>query len=102
MKNGRVQDYDRLNHQFHDLLVEASNNPHLPQLVRQLQTPVLRFQFRALFDRKEMADSFNGHTRIIAAVLKGDEAKAEREMQRHIERARAFILALPDDLFGRD
>jgi DNA-binding GntR family transcriptional regulator len=102
VSNRRSQDYVALNHKFHDALVEASGNPHLAPLVRQLQTPILRFQFRALIDIEQMEDSFKGHERIIAGVLAGNEAMAEREMKRHVEHSREFIVNLPDDLFRRD
>lgn len=102
IKKGRNQDYVALNQEFHDALVRASGNPHLPQLVRQLQTPILRFQFRALIDLEQMEDSFAGHRKIIAAVLAGNESAAEREMKQHVERSKDFILNLPDDLFRRD
>ncbi|MDX2141827.1 MAG: GntR family transcriptional regulator [Rhodospirillaceae bacterium] len=101
MKKGRSQDYVALNHEFHDALVQASGNPHLEPLVRQLQTPILRFQFRALIDLEQMQDSFQGHQKIIAGVLAGNESVAEREMKRHVEHSKEFIVNLPSDLFRR-
>lgn len=99
-KDADVERYVQLNRDFHDLLVESSGNPHLPALIENLQTQVMRFQFRSLLDHNAILESERDHEKIVNAVLDADSARAERAMRRHIRRSRDLVLLLPEALFA--
>jgi len=99
-RDADIERYVQLNRDFHDLLVECSGNPHLPALIANLQTQVMRFQFRSLLDHSAIIRSESDHEKILDAVLKGDAGRAEKAMRQHIRRSRDLVLRLPETLFA--
>ena len=99
-KHADIERYVQLNREFHDLLVTNSGNPHLPALIANLQTQVMRFQFRSLLDLKAVQQSEKEHEKIVDAVLKGDGAQAEKAMRQHVRRSRDLIMRLPQSMFA--
>lgn len=97
---GDLAGYLSLNSRFHHLVVEIGGNPHLPQILAQLHTQAMRFQFRSLIGPESVAVSDREHQRIITAILDADADYAERAMRLHIQRARALLAQLPDAMFA--
>jgi len=77
------------NQLFHGAIVELSGNSRLPEMLNQLQIPILMFQWRTLMTPQEIAQSQAEHEMIAKAILGGRPGQAEAAMRRHVRRARA-------------
>jgi DNA-binding GntR family transcriptional regulator len=97
---GAMGDYVQLNSRFHNLIVQMSANPHLPQMLAHLHTQAMRFQFRQLIQPETTLASDREHQRIIKAILDNDPDYAERTMRQHIQRSRDMTVMMPDELFA--
>lgn len=95
-----VVSYIALNNDFHNLLVQMSGNPHLPEMLAHLHTQAMRYQFRRVADPQSTRMSNREHQRVITAILDNDPDYAERAMRQHIQRSRDMALTMPDDLFA--
>jgi DNA-binding GntR family transcriptional regulator len=76
------------NQLFHATIVELSGNSRLPEMLNQLQIPILMFQWRSLMTPQEIAQSQAEHGTIAKAILEGRPDQAEAAMRRHVRRAR--------------
>ena len=97
-RHGDSDRYYLANERFHKLIYIAARNGFLAEQARQLQTrlqPYRRLQLRA---RHRVATSLAEHKRIVAAILAGDSATAEREIREHVliqgDRLRDFFASL--------
>jgi DNA-binding GntR family transcriptional regulator len=88
---GDAEKYVGLNELFHETVVELAGNSMLSQLIRQLHTPVLRFQLRSFMNQSVLRQSHHDHEKIAAAIYAGDGAAARRAMQGHIRRSAKFV-----------
>jgi DNA-binding GntR family transcriptional regulator len=72
------------NERFHDCIYRASHNGFLAQQARTLQMrlkPYRRLQLRV---RNRASTSLEEHRQIVAAILAGDEAAAEKCIKSHV------------------
>ncbi len=99
-EKGDVVGYITLNNDFHNLLVQMSGNPLLPEMLAHLHTQAMRYQFRQVADPQSTRMSNREHQRIITAILDDDPDYAERAMRQHIQRSRDMALTMPDNLFA--
>lgn len=99
LDRGALGRYVQLNKDFHDQLVALADNPTLAGLVRQLQIPLFRLQFRNLVDTASLRLGQSDHHAIAAAVARGDEEAADWAMRNHIGRSRADTTVLHDTHF---
>jgi len=76
------------NQLFHGTIVDLSGNSRLPEMLNQLQIPILMFQWRTLMTPQEIALSQAEHKTIAKAILEGRPDQAEAAMRRHVRRAR--------------
>jgi DNA-binding GntR family transcriptional regulator len=76
------------NQLFHGTIVELSGNSRLPEMLDQLQIPILMFQWRTLMTPEEIALSQDEHKTIAKAILEGRPGQAEAAMRRHVRRAK--------------
>lgn len=76
------------NQLFHGTIVELSGNSRLPEMLDQLQIPILMFQWRTLMTPQEIALSQEEHETIARAILEGRPDQAETAMRRHVRRAK--------------
>jgi len=75
------------NQLFHATIVELSGNSRLPEMLGQLQIPILMFQWRTIMTRQETETSQAEHETIAKAILEGRPEQAEAAMRRHVQRA---------------
>ena len=87
------------NQLFHGTIVELSGNSRLPEMLNQLQIPILMFQWRTILTRQETATSQAEHEAIARAILEGRPEQADAAMRRHVQRARRRTF---DTLAGSD
>jgi len=76
------------NQSFHGTIVELSGNSRLPELLDQLQLPILMFQWRTILTHQETELSQAEHETIAKAILEGRPDQADVAMRRHVQRAR--------------
>jgi DNA-binding GntR family transcriptional regulator len=92
-KVGRGDPSDRAafiehNQSFHGTIVELAGNSRLPEMLKQLQIPILMFQWRTILTRQETETSQSEHETIARAILEGRPDQAEVAMRRHVQRAK--------------
>ena len=76
------------NQLFHATIVELSGNSRLPEMLGQLQIPILMFQWRTIMTRQETETSQSEHETIAKAILEGRPDQAEVAMRKHVRRAK--------------
>jgi len=86
-----VERYDAANTAFHELIYSASQNEYLARLVRDLRKRLQPYR-RLPFQRAGgMKRSFDGHRRIVEAILAGDARVASEEMRNHVTGGLTFL-----------
>lgn len=92
-----VDDLVRLNGEFHDKLAEAGRNTILWDIMRTLRERT-SLVFAIATERRAELD-WDEHSRILAAVIEGDEELAAMLAARHVHRAAdaAFAATAQDD-----
>ena len=76
------------NQLFHGTIVELAGNSRLPEMLDQLQMPILMFQWRTIMTRQETETSQAEHETIAKAILEGRPDQAEVAMRKHVQRAK--------------
>jgi DNA-binding GntR family transcriptional regulator len=76
------------NQSFHGTIVELAGNSRLPEMLNQLQIPILMFQWRRFMTREETEQSQAEHETIAKAILEGRPERAETAMRKHVRRAK--------------
>jgi len=84
-KSGNVDDLVRLNGEFHDKLAEAGRNTILWDIMRVLRERT-SLVFAANTSRRARQD-WDEHSKILAAVIDGDEERAAVLATHHVHRA---------------
>ena len=86
-----------LNSRFHRLIVEASGNTRLHDLIGSIvELPLVMSTFRR-YSREELRRSMNQHAELVAALKARDPRWARSVMASHILSARHTLLAAPAD-----
>ena len=76
------------NQAFHGTIVELAGNSRLPEMLDQLQIPILMFQWRTILTSQETGTSQAEHETIAKAILEGRPDQADVEMRMHVQRAK--------------
>jgi DNA-binding GntR family transcriptional regulator len=90
-----VEDLVRLNGEFHDKLAQAGRNSILWDIMRTLRERT-SLVFAANTARRAVQD-WDEHSRILAAVIDGDEDLASMLATRHVRRAADAAFATTDE-----
>ncbi|MBI4536695.1 MAG: GntR family transcriptional regulator [candidate division NC10 bacterium] len=83
--------YHEVSGRFHDAIVELSGNRQLRAIYQGLTQHVARMRTLTLAARGRPGVSLQEHRRIVAAILRGRGAEAERAMREHIEGAHGVL-----------
>ena len=83
VKEGRVDDYHRLNLEFHDTLVEYAGNRKLTALYRRLIKELALLRRRNLADARLLPASASEHRAILKAIVAQDADAAGRALREH-------------------
>ncbi|WP_083516900.1 GntR family transcriptional regulator [Alicyclobacillus shizuokensis] len=81
-----------LNHQFHQTIYTACEQPNLLELVMHLRNKVAPY-IRLYLDYGMRSEAWESHRKIYEACAKGNAALAEQEMHAHINQVCQGILA---------
>ena len=93
-----IDNIDRRRH-FYDTLAELGGNPQLARILPTMQIHLLRLQVQPYTTAAGLSEQLRDYAEITEAVLAGNARRAERAMRKHIRRARARYLRLPDEAF---
>lgn len=88
------------NDAFHAAILRASGNGQLAQIGHALQLGLIMAQVAPSLPSEVIAASLTEHRRIADAILAADETAADAEIRAHLARARDFMAALPEGVFG--
>jgi DNA-binding GntR family transcriptional regulator len=75
--------YD-LNHEFHALLCEWSENRRLIDLINNLRLSLETFSFRSFYAPGQIAASHSEHRQLLQAIKESDPIKAENILRVHL------------------
>ena len=82
--SGDVQEFLRLDREFHLTLLGFAGNERLTTLVGTLRDQTRLYGMQRLADRGELVGSAEEHRAIVAAIRAGDAAKTELLMRQHL------------------
>jgi DNA-binding GntR family transcriptional regulator len=91
--DGSPQTYMNYNERFHEFIVEHSNNAHLERLHKGLQISIVMLRLFSAVDREFVTRAHREHLEITRYLLRGEGAKAERAMRKHVRSTKATVLA---------
>jgi DNA-binding FadR family transcriptional regulator len=74
-------------HEFHELLVEASENPILTTVLAAVEQAVRWAAAEQDITQYDRAEATKSHRAIAGAITAGDAQKAEHRMRRHLDAA---------------
>jgi DNA-binding GntR family transcriptional regulator len=76
-----------LNEKFHDIIIKASNNQRLCELIHSLRTQIRRFRMASLSREGDLSVAYKKHLRVLDACLKKDPHLAGGLIQHQITEA---------------
>lgn len=92
---GDMTEMIRCDTAFHHIIVEATQNKILIQMVEQLQEMVLRFRYIYYDNFKRAEQMLTEHQAIYEAIADGDTEVARESANIHIDRLKSLILEEP-------
>jgi DNA-binding GntR family transcriptional regulator len=90
--DGSPQTYMDYNGAFHAFIVQHSENADLVRLVSELHVPIFMLRLYHIIDRAFIRRAHDEHVEIVKHLLRGDGARAERAMRKHIRSTKATVL----------
>lgn len=90
-QNENIDEYFRLNAQFHALFVERSGNQFLQDMYAQLMDHLKRYRLKSLMLRRGIDNSKSEHEAILNAVKRSKPDEAAHLMAEHIRVPREAI-----------
>ena len=91
VESGDTAEMIRYDSQFHKLIVEASNNKTLFQLIEPLQEKALRFRYLYYSDLSRAMNMPHEHDEIIDAIAAGQKDDARQAASMHIKRLKDAV-----------
>lgn len=77
---------------FHDVIIEASDNKRLIQMINNLAERIYRYRLEYIKDENNHQTIIDEHTQIMKYVLDGDATKATEAAKRHIDNQETSVL----------
>ena len=90
-RNGNELDIAEADVQFHDVILEASGNSLLSDIVGNLADNIYRYRYEYIRDDAHYGQIIEEHKEICNAILAGDEARAAKAATDHIRRQYEYI-----------
>jgi DNA-binding GntR family transcriptional regulator len=99
---GDADGYYAANARFHELIYAASHNPFLRDTVQAIRNRCAPYRRLQLRQAGRIAKSYDEHAAIVAAILAGEEERADQIARAHIlvqgEVFHDFVAAMPASL----
>lgn len=89
--SGNLMEYSNFNGRFHAAIHRIANHATATRLLSNLQSQMIRFQFRAILLPGRVDQSLKEHKAIADAICSGDTAEAERAMKAHMMQVKDAI-----------
>lgn len=89
---GDMAEMIRCDTKFHHIIVEATQNKILVQMVEQLQELVLRFRYIYYDNFKRAEKMLAEHRSIYEAIISGDAEAAKNSADVHIDRLKVMVI----------
>lgn len=93
-----VDAYDSSNRDFHAAIYRGTHNVSLAAHAGQLRLRLAPYRRAQLRNEQRLQQSYAEHDAILAQMLRGDGAEAERAMRAHMLTASAALAAYIDDI----
>lgn len=93
--------FNRLNSEWHALIISGSRNPIIAELLGRLNVPIQRLLFESFYSAERLRDAHDGHKLVAEALLRRDGPAAEAAMRRHIEDAFATLSMIETEFRSR-
>ncbi len=93
LEHGRINELEKINTQFHDLLYTLSNSPRLIKMINDLKAQIYRFRHIILSQAEMARQSNHDHILMVAAIKNHDADGVEKLVREHILRGKAAVLA---------
>lgn len=90
--DGKAVEKNQLFENFHPILHDIACMPRLTYMIQSLQDYLFRVHHLLRRNPERRIEAYRGHLRIAAALLKGDQADAERQVEEHLNEAYEFFL----------
>jgi len=97
--------WQQANMEFHEILYAGARNPYLRQEIMRMRTRTQAYRMHAFSAVSRLRISYNGHSRILAAIQTNDSTEAARAAFDHLNPGGApwvtdLIMKLPRNLLG--
>lgn len=92
IEQGQPLEYAGLNTAFHRIIVAATQNTRIQQLMDALKAPIVTYQFRIIFVPGRSKESLREHAEIVSALRSHSPEKAEAVMRLHVSRVRQTMV----------
>ncbi|MFM1655741.1 GntR family transcriptional regulator [Brevibacillus sp. B_LB10_24] len=89
-RGGDIQETMKANKEFHDLIVQSSNNPEMINIIDRMQSIIYLFRKTVVYHKRPFL--IDEHQEIYEAITAHDGATAERLMQEHLQADLDFCL----------
>ncbi|MDI7260380.1 MAG: GntR family transcriptional regulator [Thermodesulfobacteriota bacterium] len=93
VKKNNVLKYQKLNREFHEMIVLGSNNKKVKAIYNNFQKQIRLVRKMNLSFVSRPKISLKEHKNILNAILRKQPGKAEQEARQHIERAASMFLS---------
>jgi DNA-binding GntR family transcriptional regulator len=81
---GDIKTASQLNHQFHELILNRSDNERLLQILANLDDHLQRYRILSNYQTGRLQKSVTEHQRILAAIAQHQADLAEQEVRAHL------------------
>lgn len=101
--SGKRDQWEKIDLEFHDILMDAANNPMVAEVTRKTRRRIHRYWTRTADGSKHLVDCSKDHVDLAKAVINKDSVTITRLVDKHIAHLREHILeivAAAAPLFG--
>ncbi|WP_028782291.1 GntR family transcriptional regulator [Thalassobacillus devorans] len=100
IKNGEttIEDILEINHQFHNAVIQASQNQHVYSHISKVVVVPLIFRSFYWFNEEQLKHSLDAHKTLLKAIEEQDMERARVAMHEHIYHGRDEVLKQIDNI----
>jgi DNA-binding GntR family transcriptional regulator len=91
-RHGTIEEIMKANKEFHDIIIQASNNPMMIDMIDRMQSIIYLFRKTVVFHKRPFL--IDEHDGIYKAICDRDGDQAELLMQKHLQADLDFCLHL--------
>ncbi len=94
MRGGDLQEIARKDELLHNIIVEATGNVRLEQIVKNLSEQMFRYRFEYIKDTGRYHDIMEEHRKLYDAIQKGNKELAAKIAGEHVDNQEKAIIAM--------